>query len=367
MVSSRIHSASEVAQEFSFQLPDATDCIALSPRIPHPYKAILAISSDLDETPDKEVFFETLKFLNTSEQTSMGRGVDLEVGNTIYFDMPDGQFSYWNTDQDGREMIHRLIRSGHVDSLHSFGDLASTRTHAKRNLSALQENGCRLRVWIDHAVAPTNLGADIMRGNGDIPGHPAFHADLTEKFGIRYIWTGRVTSVIGQNRPLSFRGIVNPRRPVASARTICKDVAKRCLAAIGNRKYSLQRHNRLCEIRELRNGTKFIEFIRCNPHWGGVSSCDTGYGIADVLTPRFLDTLARRGGWCILYTHLGKLSAKSPRSFDPSAIEAFRRLADYYHGGKILVTTTARLLDQATGVTSVTEASLWPKLSFPAL
>ena len=56
-----------------------------------------------------------------------GPGVGLEVGNSIYFDMPPGQFAYWNTDDAGRAMVRALIRSGHIDCLHSFGDLATTR------------------------------------------------------------------------------------------------------------------------------------------------------------------------------------------------------------------------------------------------
>ena len=57
-------------------------------RFPYPYEAALAICSDLDETPNRDIYYETAKFLNTTQMTSMGRGVGLEVGNTIYFDMP---------------------------------------------------------------------------------------------------------------------------------------------------------------------------------------------------------------------------------------------------------------------------------------
>ena len=98
-------------------------------RIPYPYRAMLVICSDLDETPDRHVYFEIMRYLNTTGFTIMGPGLGLEVGNTIYFDMPPDQFSYWNTDDKGRGMIRALIRSGHIDCLHSFGDLAVTRTH----------------------------------------------------------------------------------------------------------------------------------------------------------------------------------------------------------------------------------------------
>src|SRR4051812_9900410 len=74
-------------------------------RLPYPYRAMLAICSDLDETPDRHVYLETMRFLNTQELTTMGNGVGLEVGNTIYFDMPSDQFAYWNTDNTGRAMV----------------------------------------------------------------------------------------------------------------------------------------------------------------------------------------------------------------------------------------------------------------------
>ena len=80
----------------------------------------------------------------------MGPGVGLEVGNTIYFDMPPNQFSYWNTDDVGRNMIRTLIHSGHIDCLHSYGDNAVTRKHAGQALDELDKYNCQLEVWIDH-------------------------------------------------------------------------------------------------------------------------------------------------------------------------------------------------------------------------
>ncbi len=69
--------------------------------LPYPYRAMLAICSDLDETPDRNVYYQIMRFLNTTEETAMGPGVGLEVGNSVYFDMPPNQFAYWNTDDAG--------------------------------------------------------------------------------------------------------------------------------------------------------------------------------------------------------------------------------------------------------------------------
>lgn len=311
-----------------------------------PLKATLAICSDLDETPDAATYFELMRFLNTNKETSMGPGVGLEVGNTIYFDMAPGQFSYWNASEADREKIRELIRSGHIDCLHSFGDLATTRAHAGRALDELTKHDCHIPVWVDHAVAPTNLGADIMQGHGDEPSHPAYHADLTLSYGIRHFWRGRTSSVIGQDRPFSLCSIGLARHPLASARTLAKEAAKQVLASRGHPKYGAQAGNPLVVESRLRNGQPIREFIRCNPSWGGVSCHDRGDAIHEVLTRRFLDRLVERKAPCILYTHLGKLGrGKTRRHFQPAVISALRLITEYQQGGMLQVTTTSRLLD----------------------
>ena len=259
--------------------------------------------------------------------------------------MPKGHFSYWNTTDGNRKKIRALIRSGHIDCLHSFGDLATTRAHAVRALEELERHNCRLKVWVDHAVAPTNLGADIMRGHGDEPGHPAYHADLTAAYGIRYVWCGRVSSIIGHEKPVSFRGIADWRHPRASGDTITREGLKHVFGWAGNRKYRLHAGNAIMRPIRLRD-TKHnaYEFMRCNPHWRGVNAGDTGRDISQVLTSSFLDRLVARGGVCILYTHLGKLGNGAKR-FGPETIEAFQRLEGYHRSGTIRVTTTRRLLD----------------------
>ena len=130
-----------------------------------------------------------------------------------------------------------------------------------------------------------------MQGHGDEPGHPAYHADLTTSHGIEYVWRGRVTSVIGQGRPLSLDGIADWSHPIASARTLAKEAGKQILSRVGSRKYALHLGNRLVAPATLRDGRQVQEFMRCNPHWEGVSSRDRGDGIHEVVTRSFLDRL----------------------------------------------------------------------------
>ncbi len=311
---------------------------------PYPYRSALAICSDLDETPDTAGYLEMMRFLNTSSPTVCGHGVGLEVGNSIYFDMPPEQFSYWNTDDAGRAKVRALMQSGHVDCLHSFGDLATTREHAARALEDLERHGCRLRVWIDHAVAPSNFGRDVMKGEGDIEAARAYHADLTCAFGIEYVWRGRVTSVLGQNQPRSLAGIANPRHPISSSVTILKESAKGALAGLGNRKYAPHAANQVLWPDQLRSGQRVYEFLRSNPSWGGVSWNETADGFGEVVTAAFVKTLLDREATCILYTHLGKMQTHSG-PLKPATRGAFERLGAAFSEGELLVATTCRLLD----------------------
>lgn len=313
-------------------------------KLPFPYRGMLAVCSDLDETPDKQAYLDTLKFLNTDRKTSMGEGLGLEVGGTLYFDMPANQFSYWNTDDSGRQHVLSLIRSGHVDCLHSYGDLAQARADAEKAINEMTQHNCRMAVWIDHAVAATNFGPDIMCGQGDIPGSKAYHADLSCEFGIRYVWLGRVTSVIGQDAAWSLKGIWNAAHTAASFRTALKEALKKVMAAVGSAKYAMHGPNRLFRETRLRDGRPVYEFLRSNPHYAGVSRGDTADGVAEVLVPRFLNRLVQTEGVCILYTHLGKISNRAV-PIGPASVAAFRRLAEYHARGEILVTTTRRVLD----------------------
>jgi len=321
--------------------------------MPPPYKAMLAICSDLDETPDRQTYWEIARFLNSRQTTSMGPGVGLEVGNTIYFDMPKDQFSYWNTDNAGRSMVHDLIRSGHIDCLHSYGDHATTRAHAGRALDALAKHDCRLETWIDHAQAVTNFGSDIMVGSGDVPGHDAYHADLTVSHGVQYVWRGRVTSVIGQDVPRKLTGVFNREHALASAKTVAKEAVKGMLAERGSVKYAMHAPNEVLRNERLRDGRPVIEFLRANPYWGGVENAATADGLAEALTDPMLRKLVARGGTCILYTHLGKVG--DPRvPFKAHTVSALRMLAEFERRGEVLVTTTRRLLGFRRAVREVT-------------
>ncbi len=311
---------------------------------PYPYQSMLAICSDLDETPNKEIYFETARYLNTTESTLLGRGVGLEVGNTIYFDMPEHNFSYTNTDDDGRQKVRQLIESGHIDCLHSFGDFINSRERIVQCWNEISRGDRKIEVWIDHAKAPTNLDSDIMQGQGAIPDKPAYHTDLTIKNGqLTFIWKGRVTSCVAQNVNRSYGGLFNPQEVKLSLNTILKEFIKGWAARLGNQKYAMHKANKVLRKTTLLDGTPVLEFLRCNPSWGGISMFDTARDIHQVLTEPVLSTLVKNKGCSILYTHLGKIH-RTEQPFANETVQAFELLASFQQSKKILTATTRRLL-----------------------
>lgn len=329
--------------------PDGSVSVTLR-KHPYPYRTMLAICSDLDETPDGRVYREIVRFLNTHDSTAMGPGVGLEVGNSIFFMAPEGEFSYFGTDDAGREMVRALMRSGHVDCIHSYGALARNRSDAETVIAELVRHGCELKVWVDHSKAPSNFGPDIMCGHGDLPGSEVYHSDLTRSYGIRYVWRGRTTGVVGQDAPIeprSLTAIFRFAHPLRSSRTIAKQIVKISLGSRSHPKWTMHAANRVCQPAHLRDGRPIWEFLRSNPHWGGSGCGATADGISDVLTDRILEHLVRRSAACVLYTHLGKVSDPK-RPFGAETQHAFRQLAAMHHSGQILVTTTHRLLRYLT-------------------
>ena len=317
-------------------------------KYPYPYRAMLAICSDLDETPDFETYIEISRFLNTKESTAIGIGVDLEIGNTIYFDMPKNQFSYSNSDEHEKKLIHQLIRSGHIDCLHSFGDLTTTRDRVKACWSELEKNDSTIEVWVDHAQAPTNFDNDIMEGMGALPNSSCYHADISCVPGrIRFVWKGRVTSVIAQNSDRVLTGIFNSQEKLKSLKTITLEIVKGVLGKLGNKKYQMHAMNRILRKTQLVDGANVIEFMRSNPSWAGVSTFETANGISQVLSEKMLDQLLKVNGCTVLYTHLGKIDSCST-IFDQPTQAAFRLLATYKK--TILVTTTRRLLGYSQAI-----------------
>ncbi len=333
---------------FYYKAYGTDDGVALR-KFPYPYRAAMTISSDIDGTTTKEEFLEIQKFLNTREETSMGKGVGLDIGNSfVMYAPPTCAFSYFSGNPGNAQIIRRFIDSGYIDVMHSYGEKEDfTRQDAVTAIRELNDNQRRVDVWVDHARTPDNLGDDTTFGLGDHPETGAYHSDLTRAYGIKFFWLGRVTAVIGQSAPLSlktFFSIYDPRHPVDSLKNMAKEFAKNVLAILGNKKYAMHKNYDLIRVAELDDGQKVYEFMRFDNFWQGVAEGATSRRLAYVISPRTLERLKEVGGYMVVYTHLGKNSDCSQVIAEETQ-NRLRDLAREQEKGNIYVTTTSRLLN----------------------
>lgn len=323
----------------------STEAAELSPgfrRFPYPYRALLALSSDLDGTQCWTDYCELLRFLNTRQNTRFGAGLGLEFANSIYF-ANARNFGYENANERERHEIHAFVDSGHIDTLHSFGDQVVTRAAASEALTKLASLKRRMAVWVNHSHALTNFG----NGFGDVPGHPAYHADLSIAYGIDYCWRGQVTSVVGQDVPMRALGAPVDFVPpsILKIKALAKQASKTIIGLTGKARYRMHGRNAVLADADLRDGQQVSEFLRCNPHWEGIGPGANANRFGDIFSQRLLQALVQRHGVMILYTHLGRRIPPRGTAESLRLRAALERIQDFHARGQVLVLSTVRLLD----------------------
>lgn len=314
---------------------------------PYPFRAALVICSDIDRTKTLERFLAIQEFLNTTRNTSMGPGIGLEIGNSFFPYTSDDSFGYFSSRPEDRNVIETLIKAGYIDCLHSYGNGVCSRSDAIRALEEFEHRGCKLDVWINHSRAPSNFGKDTAPGLGDVIDSPIYHADVTLAYGIRYIWKGRGSSIVGHGVPFSynsFLSIFDKDHPAYSLKNIGKELVKIILAYLGYPRFAIHRQNQLLHVDHLRDGQFVYEFQRCNNYWRGLSYGHNSDGLAYVIRPKALRDLITAEGCMIIYTHLG-VGPDRPPFIPPQTQKALRYLADIHRNGDIYVTTTSRILN----------------------
>jgi hypothetical protein len=313
-------------------------------KYPYPYIAALSISSDIDETKSFSEFIKIQKFLNTNEKQNGEVGIGLEIANSFF--MYDREnFAYFNSDDDGKNIL-KCIESGYLDTLHTFGDDCSTRQEAERCLYELIRNDVGELIWVNHRLAPTNLGARYKTNMGDVIYSKCYHADITIKAGFDFFWLGNITRIIGQNSKLTLKKIVevfNIEVPLKSGMEMIKECIKVMLGVLNVSRFKCFSNNDLINIEKLRDGQRVYEFKRfCNyPFKDGLYG--SAHSLAYLLSDNNLRKLKSCGGICIIYTHFGK-NYESSSILPIETIKALRKLRIVYDKGEILVTSTLRLL-----------------------
>jgi hypothetical protein len=311
-------------------------------KIPYPYKAALALANDIDNTPSLTVFLEMLKFLNATTQTVFGTGLGLEIGSSFWFfnATQSNQLSYFKNltreETIFAPVCRELWNSGHLDCLHTYGNFDEggfERKFAEMAIDELTKHSAEIQTWINHGNSNNfqNLGVP---GTcyGDQPGHPAYHFDLLNHLKMRFVWTGKMTHVLGQNAA----NTVNVRLKIL----LQKMLADSKYRSLKSKPFFLE--NDLIQTMQMRDGHLVWEFQRFVNNWGRQTVLDSN-DLAIQLKPANIWQLIANEGISIVYTHMCEgLSIDNP--LPAKLYRALQFIAEKNQGDELLVTTTSRLL-----------------------
>jgi len=283
-----------------------------------------------------------MKFLNSYHQTALGKGLGLEVGSSFWFfnSTKSPQLSYYkgtdSIETDFATFCRELWNSGHIDILHTYGDFDEggfKRRFAEKSLNELTKYGIKILTWINHGNRKNlqNLGLYDSQ-SGAVPYHSAYHFDLLKSYGIRYIWSGKMTHVIGQdaNETLNIR---------------VKNFLQTILANIKYRHYEelpFDLQNRLRIKTLLQNDSLVWDFQRFVNAWGREQILDIN-DLTKQLKPSIIKTLIANAGYLIVYTHMCE-ELSDFKQFPSKLYDHLKFISKMYQSGKLLVATTTRLL-----------------------
>ena len=268
-------------------------------KYPYPYKAWLTISNDPDNT-DMKIWKELDDLIFNRLRLPWANSIFLTSHN---LNIP-GQVNL----KDHPEIVQQPS-----DTIHTWGDFVHggargfSREDALAGMALLEHHGIRPLVWVDHSRFTGNL----LHGNswGSKPIHKdssgitytvyEYTLDLIDQTGIRYVWDGGLTEVIGQDRKPS----IWDKRPGQS-------MTKSVLAAIKQkikdrirtfRKGPSQKGNDLYFTHLFPDGRT----LYCFQRYGKWRNADI-MGLSRQISKKTLDTLIRNQGVMVAYTHLGK-------------------------------------------------------------
>lgn len=301
-------------------------------KFPYPYNSMLAITSDIDDSTPEE-FANYHQFLNTKEMTPYGRGLGLDIGDSMWMFMGNNHpnksdyqgdpishvLTYFSGIDDTKKHYANLIsfyyKVGWIDSMHTFGDFSTVskgpspgnRKLAIKAWKAINKGGFKFSVWINHGSSKNqqNFGGsyekDMAYQEGDNPRSKYYNSDLALKNGIKFVWNSVCQSQFGYYCPI----------------------------------FKLK----------LRDGKKVWGFYRYTHDYikHKVSWTWNPKNIYKQITASRLNDLVKKSQYSIIAQHFGGYNVKRP--FNSKSVKALRLLRSYQDKGKILVARTSRLLN----------------------
>ncbi len=285
---------------------------------PHPYAGMLAINSDVEFTT-----WDTQMAL-----MSLCGNLGLETAFSFWC-FGDGKYTWRLFEEDNSlspqaEMAFYLAREGFLDTLHSFGGAVhGSGTVIDRNriqlaYDVLRKEGVQIQIYSNHGTKQDrqNIGGDwAVYQEGDLPSSSFYHLDVTLNYGIRFFWTD-----------IDYDNVWHETAPAGPTEG-------------GHSLFATQ----LC-----RDGNRILRFKR---HRGNLKFSPYAHNLAEQLHPVLQEGLH---GYAVIYQHLGihrtpdgKVIGGTAPQFRDADLAALRDLASLDRSGRILITTTKKLLRHA--------------------
>lgn len=292
--------------------------------LPPPYRKMLAINSDVE--------FTTWPNQLALMRVFADRG--LETAHSFWFFCdPAGTWRLFEDDlvwsKEGLAALP-LLRVGALDTLHAFGGVLHfkgndfERGQVLAGYDRIEGEGIRVRIFSNHGTTSDtqNLGGTTWSGQpgtgtdyqkGDVDGERRYHLDRTLAHGVKFFWMD----------------VDRSRQQYVFQPSFGRDIGRDPEA--------------LFVPQMFRDGTPGLRFRRTDCELDP-DAVNLGQQIDRVLA-------SPHSGFSVIYNHLGvtrspegKPLQNSPPFFNQDTYEALDRLAEAQLQGKVLVTTTERLL-----------------------
>ncbi len=324
-------------------------------KFPYPYEAAFTILSDRHGIHDTEQFLAFHRFLNTSQGTPHGPGLDLEIGDTFWFYDDEEKFSYFKgysqSPSDQASLIKEYLTSGYIDCMHTYGDFTNhpfERKYAEWAVEEMDRQNFGSVIWVNHGNRSNiqNLNRGVAYHQGADEKSVAYHMDLTRGAGFKFFWR-HLTPFNGQDRPLTTAEYCSTAKFESPSKLdfVARRAVKYALAAMDGLLgspfgfYDRYADNHLLQPAQFDDGSRILEFKRFNIHPEGIWKGARVIDLLHQLQPEVIDRLVLGRGYMIVYNHL-----EYGDFFAPDVVDLLRKLSARFHTGEVWVTTSYRML-----------------------
>jgi hypothetical protein len=312
-------------------------------KIPYPFSAMLAFSSDIDGTNESRFIEikELFKKYNLEFADSFWFYNNEDTSN-LYYDT----LSYYNLkSKKDEKLIVDNIKSGNIDALHSYGNWSNnsipvfSRFHAIKALNELKSiesiTNRKITVWINHGdkYNSQNFGQEGRIAKkyhkGDIVSDPSYHTDLLSKTNIKFVWSRSQSSKSNlMHSLLTYLFFSKDNSPIINKLKNLFEVAQ--VMKFGN--------NSLIYPIQNKDHSRFIGFTRFTENW----HLDK---LHKQISKYNLDNLIKKNKLVIIANHFGYTNSGDNLLLSDDTINSLEYLSQLQKENKILVTRQSKLLN----------------------